>query len=244
VQRSLIAGKFLRLVVFVSGLGGYSNGGPSTKWTLDPQSLNRCFSDLADAELCTQDSPRIGMLSFKEIKQLNRKRSIDMLTLLKAENKGLQVKPRWPSSEVLIENNVFDKLMEAQSRLPPTIQLLLVRGYESKSSHLGAFRDLSRWLGIKLFCACYPGRKDEINEIFGSNGHDVDGTHVDISIILNGKRLRFLPLGVFTSPSLQHKRAAEHLSVVENVKSVLEQCGFVIHKNPTESMQIHCDFKG
>ncbi len=68
------------------------------------------------------------MLSFKEIKQLNRKRSIDMLTLLKGENKGLQVKPRWPSSEVLIENNVFDKLMEAQSRLPPTIQLLLVRG--------------------------------------------------------------------------------------------------------------------
>ncbi|BBP71384.1 hypothetical protein PHLH6_33880 [Pseudomonas sp. Seg1] len=167
-----------------------------------------------------------------------------MLTLLKGENQGLKVKPRWPSSEVLIEQNVFLKLIEAQSKLPPSVQLLLVRGYENKSSQLGLFRFLSRWLGIRLFCACYPGRKDEVSDIFGSNGHDVDGSHVDVSIILNGKRLRFLPLGVFTSPSLQHSRAAEHLGVLNEVKAALMQCGFKIHRNPTESMQIHCDFAG
>lgn len=41
-----------------------------------------------------------------------------MLTLSKGENHGLMVKPRWPSSEVLIEQNVFLKLIEAQSKLP------------------------------------------------------------------------------------------------------------------------------
>lgn len=167
-----------------------------------------------------------------------------MLTLPKGESQGLKVKPRWPSSEVLIENNVFLKLIEAQSKLPTSVQLLLVRGYENKNSQLGLFRRLSRWLGIKLFCTCYPSRKGEVKDIFGSNGHDVDGSHVDVSIILNGKRLRFLPLGVFTSLTFQHSRAAEHLTIIKKVKGALEQCGFEIHHNQTESMQIHCDFKG
>jgi hypothetical protein len=167
-----------------------------------------------------------------------------MLTLLKGEDQGLKVGPRWPSSKVLIEQKVLLKLIEVQSELPSSIQLLLVRGYENKDSHLGFFRILSRWLGIKLFCACYPARKEEISEIFGSNGHDVDGTHVDVSIILNGRRLRFLPLGVFTSLTRQQLRAAEYLSVIEEVKTALERCGFEIHRNQTESMQIHCDYKG
>lgn len=166
-----------------------------------------------------------------------------MLILLKGEIQGLKVKPRWPSSKVLIEKVVFFKLIEAQSKLPSSIQLLLVRGYENKKSYLGFFRFLSRWLGIKLFCACYPGRKGEVSEIFGSNGHDIDGSHVDVSIILNGKRLRFLPFGVFTSLSRQKLRAEEHLIVIEKVKSTLRQSGFEIHRNQTESMQIHCDYK-
>lgn len=167
-----------------------------------------------------------------------------MLTLLKGDGQGLNVGPRWPSSKVLVEQKVFLKLIEVQSELPSSIRLLLVRGYENKNSYLGFFRGLSRWLGIKLFCACYPERKEEVSEIFGSNGHDVDGTHVDISIILNGRRLRFLPLGVFTSLNRQHLRSAEHLRVIEKVKAALERCGFEIHRNQTESMQIHCDYKG
>jgi len=167
-----------------------------------------------------------------------------MLTLPKGESQGLMVKPRWPSSEVLIEENVFLKLIDVQSKLPPSIRLLLVRGYENKKSQLGLFRSLSRWLGVKFFCACYPGRKDELNDIFGSNGHDVDGSHVDVSIVFNGERLRFLPFGVFTSQSHQRRRAQKHLAVIEKVKFALKQCGFEIHRNQTESMQIHCDYKG
>ena len=167
-----------------------------------------------------------------------------MLTFFKGESQGLKVAPRWPPSKVLIEKNVFLKLLEVQSKLPSSVKLLLVRGYENKSSRLGIFRHMSRWLGIKLFCTCYPSRKSEVGDIFGSNGHDVDGSHVDVSIVLNGKRLRLLPLGVFTSLSLQQSRAEEHLAVIEYVKGTLEQCGFIIHHNQTESMQIHCDFNG
>ncbi|BAQ81463.1 hypothetical protein PST29_3574 [Pseudomonas sp. St29] len=123
------------------------------------------------------------------------------------------------------------------------MQLLVTRGYEHKSSYLGAFRSLSRWLGIRLLCWCYPQRKQELEDIFGSNGHDVDGTHVDVSIVLDGKRLRFLPLGVFTSPARQNRRQARYAAVVDEVKETLRQCGFEIHRNPTESLQIHCDYK-
>ncbi|MCP3751501.1 hypothetical protein [Pseudomonas sp. SBB6] len=166
-----------------------------------------------------------------------------MLVLPKGESHGIMVGPRWPSSEVAIDQETLQKLVEAQSTLPPSIELLLVRGYEDKSSSLGFFRTLSRWLGIKVFCACYPGRKDEVGEIFGANGHDVDGSHVDVSIVLKGKRLRFLPFGVFTSLTRQRARAAKYLDVVDRVKDALKQCGFDIHRNETESMQIHCDYK-
>ncbi|WP_433884673.1 hypothetical protein [Pseudomonas vranovensis] len=166
-----------------------------------------------------------------------------MLVLPKGERHGIRVSPRWPSSEVAIDEETFRKLIEARSMLPPDIELLLVRGYENKTSHLGSFRTLSRWLGIKVFCACYPGRKDEVGEIFGANGHDVDGSHVDVSIVLKGKRLRFLPFGVFTSLTRQRARAAHYLVVIDRVKDALKQCGFDIHRNETESMQIHCDYK-
>ncbi|MGE8392398.1 hypothetical protein HFV04_023875 [Pseudomonas sp. BIGb0427] len=166
-----------------------------------------------------------------------------MLVLPKGERHGIRVSPRWPSSEVAIDEETFHKLIEAQSTLPPDIELLLVRGYENKNSHLGSFRTLSRWLGIKVFCACYPGRKDEVGEIFGANGHDVDGSHVDVSIVLKGKRLRLLPFGVFTSLTRQRARAAHYLVVIDRVKDALKQCGFDIHRNETESMQIHCDYK-
>lgn len=167
-----------------------------------------------------------------------------MLELVKGESQGIRIGPRWPSSKVLIEQNTFNKMVETQSMLPPSVRLLIVRGYESKSSNLGVFRLLSRWFGVRLFCTLYPKRKNEVTDIFGSNGHDVDGTHVDVSVVLNGKRLRFLPFGVFTSLTRQEAVAAQHLVVINKVKDALRQCGFEIHQNQTESMQIHCDYKG
>ncbi|WP_426194507.1 hypothetical protein [Pseudomonas sp. NFXW11] len=166
-----------------------------------------------------------------------------MLILNRGDNQGLRVAPRWPSSRVLMDQDVFTQVLRAQSRLPGSIRLLVTRGYEQKSSYLGFFRNLSRWLGVRLFCLCYPQRRQELKDIFGSNGHDVDGTHIDVSIVLNGQRLRFLPLGVFTSPARQHLLQARYLAVVDQVKDSLRQSGFEIHRNPTESLQIHCDYR-
>jgi len=108
-----------------------------------------------------------------------------MLILTEGNHQGLSIAPRWPSSRVMVDNQAFAQLLEAQSRLSCSVQLLVTRGYEYKSSYLGSFRSLSRWLGIRLFCWCYPQRKQELEDIFGSNGHDVDGTHVDVSIVLD-----------------------------------------------------------
>ncbi|BCT33838.1 hypothetical protein PproGo58_33330 [Pseudomonas protegens] len=142
-----------------------------------------------------------------------------------------------------MEREVFVQLLKVQSSLPRSVQLLVTRGYERKSSYLGFFRTLSRWLGIRLFCLCYPGRKEELEDIFGSNGHDVDGTHIDVSIVFNGKRLRFLPLGVFTPPARQQQLQGRYSAVVDEVKNLLKRHGFEIHRNHTESLQIHCDYK-
>lgn len=166
-----------------------------------------------------------------------------MLILTRGDHQGLTIAPRWPSSQVALDSQVFQQLLKVQQGLPGTTRLLVTRGYENRSSRLGGFRTLSRWLGIRLFCWCYPGRQDEVDDIFGANGHDVDGTHVDVSIVLEGKRLRFLPLGVFTSPRRQQLLKARYATAVDGVKAALVQCGFQIHRNHTESLQIHCDYK-
>lgn len=81
------------------------------------------------------------------------------------------------------------------------------------------------------------------NAIFGANGHDIDGRHVDVSLVLHGKRLRLLPLGVFTPPRWQDRRVAHHAEAVAQVKRSLQHCGFELHRNPTEALQIHCDYR-
>lgn len=166
-----------------------------------------------------------------------------MMVLAKGEKRGLKINPRWPSSKVLIEGEVFFQLAEIQSKLPRSTQLMVTRGYESNSSNLGCFRWVSRWLGIRVFCFIYPARKEEVDEIFCSNGHDLDGCHIDVSIIFNGGRLRLLPFGVFTSLPQQHLLVAKHYNVIYMVKRALNEHGFKIHSNQTESMQIHCDYK-
>lgn len=166
-----------------------------------------------------------------------------LITLRKGHTDGLRIAPRWPSSQIQLDASVLARLHQAQAQLPPAIRLLLTRGYEPRRSGLGGFRTLSRWLGIRLFRTCYPQRHAEVEDIFGANGHDLDGGHVDVSIVLDGRRLRFLPLGVFTSLPWQQQRIARHADCLAAVKQALHDSGFDIHRNPTESLQIHCDVR-
>ena len=167
-----------------------------------------------------------------------------MLTLHRGVGRGIEISPRWPSSEVNIDERAFKQLLEVQARLPAQIQLILTRGYEAPHARLGHLRTLFRGLGVGLFRAVYFKRRAEIPEIFGANGHDVDGTHVDVSIRINGRRLRFLRLGVFTPRAWQENVVSQYQPFVAIVKNTLRDCGFRIHRNATESLQIHCDLIG
>ncbi|MBN5029528.1 hypothetical protein JY419_08860 [Stenotrophomonas maltophilia] len=166
-----------------------------------------------------------------------------MLTLHRGSHHGLRVAPRWPSRHIQIDAEVLQRLLEAQALLPAELRLLLTRGFEPRHSRLGGFRRLVRRLGITLFRTCYPQRHDEVDAIFGANGHDIDGRHIDVSLVLRGKRLRLLPLGVFTPPRWQDRRVARHAEAVARVKHSLQHCGFELHHNPTEALQIHCDYR-
>ena len=106
----------------------------------------------------------------------------------------------------------------------------------------GVLRRQFRLLGIRAFRLFYPRRQHEIADIFGSNGHDVDGTHIDVSFRLNGRRIRMLPLGVFTPPVWLYRRRQRWAVPLHQVCSALKENGFRIHRNDTESMQIHCDY--
>jgi len=167
-----------------------------------------------------------------------------MLTLRRGEERGIEISPRWPSSEVNVDERAFRQLLHAQARLPAQIQLILTRGYEAPHAKLGHLRTLFRGLGVGLFRAMYFKRRAEIPEIFGANGHDVDGTHVDVSIRINSRRLRFLRLGVFTPRAWQENAVRPYQPFVAIVKNTLRDCGFHIHRNETESLQIHCDLIG
>lgn len=164
-----------------------------------------------------------------------------LLTLRRGLHDGLKIYPRWPSSTVLIDRQALEKLKLVHAALPRGVCLAITRAYEPTGTNLTAARIVFRWLGIHLFRLCYSQRIGEIEDIFSANGHDTDGTHVDISIELNGHRLRFLPLGVFTPPSWQRHRVKPVKPVLEILKQALLENGFSIHQNETESLQIHCD---
>lgn len=167
-----------------------------------------------------------------------------MICLTKGGYGELQICPRWPSSKVIVSPIALKKLSVIQADLPSEISLILTRGYESRASKLGWLRKLSRIAGIILFKFVYANRAGEVDDIFGSNGHDLDGTHLDVSIAINGKRVRLLPLGVFTPISWQRRRTEKYLQSIEIVKTALVKNGFSIHKNETEGHQIHCDLTG
>lgn len=165
-----------------------------------------------------------------------------MLTLSNGIHDGLEVAPRWPSRRVHIDETAWERLRTVQLALPASVRLIVTRGYEPGASRLGVSRGLFRAIGIRLFGALFGARRNEIADIFGANGHDVDGTHIDVSIRLDEQRLRFLPFGVFTPISLQNRLTARNETALKQVGIALTEGGFRIHRNRMESLQIHCDF--
>jgi len=165
-----------------------------------------------------------------------------MLSLENGIHDGLEVVPRWPSRRVHIDETAWDRLQAVQLALPESVRLIVTRGYEPRTSRLGVARTLFRTIGTRAFGTFFGARRDEIADIFGANGHDVDGTHIDVSIRFHERRLRFLPLGVFTPTSLQNRRSAKYEAALDHARTALTRNGFRIHANRTESLQIHCDF--
>ena len=165
-----------------------------------------------------------------------------MLSLKNGIHRGLEIVPRWPSRRVHIDETAWERLQAVQLTLPASVRLIVTRGYEPRTSRLGLTRTLFRTIGIRAFGTFFGARKNEIADLFGANGHDVDGTHIDVSIRLHKRRLRFLPLGVFTPIRLQDRLTAKYGAALKQVEIALKACGFRIHRNRTESLQIHCDF--
>lgn len=166
-----------------------------------------------------------------------------MMCLTRGVYQGLMVLPRWPSSKILIDPVALERLQDVQAELAGDVSLILTRAFEPRASGLGWLRKFSRQLGIALFQLLYPKRRDELDDIFGSNGHDVDGTHVDVSLAVQGRRLRFLPLSVFTPIAWQQRRMRQYLPILAVAAKALQRHGFQIHRNATESLQIHCDLR-
>ncbi len=154
---------------------------------------------------------------------------------------GILVRPRWPSAGIAIDRRAWDRLGSVQQALPAGIQLILTRAYEPTGTRTSLVRRIARKTGVRLFGLLYRSRASEIDDIFGANGHDRDGTHVDISISLHGRRLRLLPLGVFTPIRWQNRLTDKYLPAVRSVQSQLINHGFKPHRNKTESLQMHCD---
>ncbi|TCW78807.1 hypothetical protein C5O80_31455 [Burkholderia sp. SRS-46] len=166
---------------------------------------------------------------------------MNLLTLTPGVQAGLQIRPRWPARHVHVDEQVLGLLQTIQAELPAEVGLILTRGYEPEATGLGFARRRFRALGVGMFRLLYPTRHDELADIFGANGHDIDGTHIDVSFSLNGRRVRMLPLGVFTPPFWQRRRMQRYASALTQINSALIGQGFRIHHNATESLQIHCD---
>ena len=150
----------------------------------------------------------------------------------------IETKPRWPDRKITINNAALEALCKAQDSLPPSIRLVITRAYQPE----GRIRKLSRQLGKYIFALAYPARHTEVAEIFGHNGHATDGNHVDVAIRYNGRLLKFLPLGVFTPLSAIQCRKQQYREIIQQTAKALVTAGFSVHSNPTEALQIHCDF--
>lgn len=156
---------------------------------------------------------------------------------------SLHIQPRWPARVVRIDSVALEKLQRIQARLPDAVSMIVTRGYEPAAASLGMARRVFRGLGIVAFSLLYRRRRGEIADIFGANGHDIDGTHLDVSIRWDGRRIRLLPLGVFTPPWWQRRRRRKFSPALRVVRAGLRREGFVLHRNRTERAQMHCDLR-
>jgi len=147
------------------------------------------------------------------------------------------------SKEVKVSPEALSALIDVQLKLPSHVTLVVTRGLEEISPCFRILHRVRRRLGALLFCFLYPKRKNEVPQIFGSNGHDVCGDHIDIDVLVDGRRITLLPLGVFTPLTLLRKRHKQYQKELALVYSELEKGGFTIHRNETEAAQIHCDFE-
>lgn len=166
-----------------------------------------------------------------------------LMTLSSGMHDGMLVLPRWPATQVRICPHAFEQLQSAQAMLPSEIRLIITRAFEPPGTGLTQLRSMSRWMGIRLFSSIYAKRKSEVGDIFGANGHDLDGTHVDVSLFTDEKRVRLLPLSVFTPAWMQSLRIKRYQRSVDHVFRALNEAGFDLHQNRTESLQIHYDLR-
>lgn len=162
-----------------------------------------------------------------------------MLKLNPGKHGILSVHPRWPDKFVLIDPVAKDYLSHAQTLLPENLQLVLTRGYQPETWLIRIMRKLGR----HLFCLLFPKRRNEASAIFLHNGHASDGTHIDLSIELDSRRLNFLPFSVFTAMPTLLKRREKYRETLNQVCTALKASGFSIHFNIIEASQIHCDLQ-
>jgi hypothetical protein len=163
------------------------------------------------------------------------------LSLVPGSHSNLQVAPRWPYKKVVVCREAFCRLQRAQEKLGNSAQLVVTRGFEPGSSFTRTLHGFMRKLGSLVFLLLYPARASEVPEIFSANGHDEDGTHVDVAIQLGGRILKLLPFGVLTPVSRINAAESMHAEVLLLVREALSVVGFRTHQNQTEALQIHCD---
>jgi hypothetical protein len=166
-----------------------------------------------------------------------------MLTLHIGHHQDIEIQPRFPARCVRLDAIIFNRLQAIQKALPQEIRIILTRGYENPNSALGFTRRVLRFTGSILFSLIYPYRFKEIPEIFTSNGHDKDGTHVDISLTVNSIRTNWLPYGVFTSPKIVTKVEKENETLISLIENKIMAMGGSLHRNRLERLQMHIDFR-
>jgi hypothetical protein len=165
-----------------------------------------------------------------------------MKRLSKNQPGSIIIKPRWPYRYVYISNNTYEKLMAAQEQLQKyNVQIVLTRGFENEGSLKKSLHTLGRRTGAVIFTFIFPQRQNEIKDIFSANGHDVDGDSIDVGIIADGKPLNLLPYGVLTTTTQITNIRNAHRQILDTVWDALQACGFSIHPNKIEALQIHCE---
>ena len=169
---------------------------------------------------------------------------MSLIVLNSSYTGAIKVAPRWPYSEVHVSIEALKRLELAQAKLDSSIRLILTRGFEPGNLITRNLHNLFRKLGGWAFIIVFPGRRSERSEIFSSNGHEIDGRHVDVSIEQYGKIHKFLPCGVFSTCASVELAKVANCALLQDVQGALVECGFTIHSNPTESLQIHCDLNG